>query len=111
MFSGIMMDPFLVQHPQCLLAAAEALRSTVLNCWPRIFDHHSAAILRSTILCWLNICDARPKNREAEEERLSETLRNIATLVSKSRGGSNGCTLEGLGQTIKAKPELRALFR
>ena len=111
MFSSVMTNPFLAQHTQCLLAAAEALRSTVLNCWPRLLDHHSAEVLRSTVVCWLNMCDSQPKDWAAKEKKLSETLRNIATLVSKGRDDSSEAPPAGLGQTIEDNPKLQALFR
>lgn len=102
-----MMDPFLAQHGQSLLAVSEALCSAILNCWPRALDRYRAEILRGVIVCWLNDGEDGPK---AEGKMITETLRTIARLVSKSCDVSGGCSLSGLGQIIKDKPELRALF-
>lgn len=110
MLSSIMVDPFLAQQSQCLLAAVLALRSTILNCWPRVLEHYDAEILRSTIMCWLNLCDYPTKSEAADEADLRDALRSIAKLVSKGGEGSNESSLGPLSQTIEDKPELRALF-
>lgn len=110
MLSSIMTDPFLAQHSQCLLAVAVALRSTILNCWPRVLDHYGPEILRSTVVCWLNVCDNPTKDEAADEGNLREALRSIATLVSKGLQESNEGPLAVLRETIEDKPELRALF-
>ena len=110
MLSSIMMNPFLTQHSQCLSDVAAAFQSTMVNCWPRVLDQYSAEILRSTVVCWLNLCDAHVKGYAADEKRLREALRNLATLVSTSRDGSHGSYLAGLSRTIEDKPELLALF-
>lgn len=110
MLSSIMMDPFLVRHSHCLLAVALALRSTILNCWPRILNHYVAEILRSTIICWLNLCDNSTKYQATDEGNLRETLQSIVTLVSRGGEGFNEGPLAGLSRTIEDKLELRALF-
>lgn len=111
MLSSIMVDPFLAQHSECLLAVALALRSTILKCWPRVLDRYGAEILRSTIMCWLNVCENPVKDQAAHETDLREALRNIATLVSKGLEGSNEeKPLASLRKTLEDKPELRALF-
>lgn len=107
MLTSAMTDPFLAQYGHSFLAVSEALRSTILNCWPRALDRHGAEILRGIIACWLSIGEDRQK---AEGQRLTETLRTIAGLVSKSRDASDGCSLSGLSQIIENEPELRTLF-
>lgn len=107
MLTSAMTDPFLAQHDWSLLAVSKALRSTILTCWPRALDRYGAEILRGVIVCWLNGREDRPL---AEGQALTETLRAIAGLVSKSRDASDGCSLSGLSQIIEDKPELRGLF-
>lgn len=110
MFISAMTDPFLAGHGQALLAVADALRSTILNCWPRILDHYNAELLRSTIICWLNVCDAQAHDQMAEEPRLAGMLQAIAKLVTKGLDDSKGITTADLDQMIDDKPRLRALF-
>lgn len=110
MFCGVMMDPFLAQYSRCLLVVALALRSTVLTCWPRVFGHYTAEILRSTIVCWLNVCDSPTKGQTTDEGDLKGTLRNIATLLSNGCGGVNEGPLAGLCEMIEDKPELGAIL-
>ena len=107
MLTSAMTDPFLAQHCQSLLAASKALRSTIVNCWPRALDRHAAEILRGIVVCWLNSSEDRQK---VEGQGLAETLRTIAGLVSKSHDASNGRSLSDLSLIIEDEPELRALF-
>lgn len=107
MVSNIMTDPFFSEHHECLLAATMALRTTIRNCWPQIFNNYSVDILRSIIVCWLNVYATQPLARAAKETELRETLKAMATLMRTSQGGSNQTDL---GQMVESKPELQPLF-
>src|SRR4051794_34734963 len=85
MYVRTLTDPFFDTHVGCLMAAADALASCMVNCWPRIQGRYDIEIVRATAHCWLNIHNGGLAGPESDVRRLEDALKRIVLLASPGR--------------------------
>jgi hypothetical protein len=102
-------DSFALAYPPAVLAAAKALNTTILNCWPRIEGtQHAEQIIHIISITWTNIQDQPSSEKSAELDRLAGELSKTSTLLS-ALWRENGPP-EKLLDILKEESELRPLF-
>ncbi|KAI0428835.1 hypothetical protein F5Y09DRAFT_357364 [Xylaria sp. FL1042] len=110
MISEVLVDPFGIKYPPTLLSATHLLQAVLQTCWPRI-PHYCNEIIKTTMLCWLNIEDEDSSltNKQAKTDLKQQLVRTVEMLsavmtAAKLNISDRVCPL------VTKDPQLRSLF-
>lgn len=106
-------DAFALAYAPAVLAAAKALNTTIINCWPRIVGTpHAEQIINIVSRAWTNIQDSANDNTTKELESLSKELTKTTTLLAALwKESDDQIPTETLSQIAGKAPHLRPLFK
>ncbi|OAA56014.1 hypothetical protein ISF_07612 [Cordyceps fumosorosea ARSEF 2679] len=112
LFTPVLTDAFALAYPPAVLAAAQALNTTILNCWPRIIGTpHAEHIISIASRCWINVHDQDSGDwgpeLESLADELSKTMMLVATLWKES---DEVIPVEKLARIVQKAPSLKPLF-
>lgn len=111
MISDVMTDPFAINYPPALLAAAKLLQSTMRCCWPRV-SVYCNDIVKTLTICWLNVEEEEDFPTESiTKEDLETNLVQAAKILSAIMKADEVDLLDRVSPLIKKKPLLGSLFR
>ncbi|KAM3507375.1 hypothetical protein MY10362_001828 [Beauveria mimosiformis] len=112
LFAPVLADAFALAHPAAVIAAAQALNTTILNCWPRIVGTpHAEQILNVVSRCWINIHDSDNNRNGSELEMLVKELKKTMTLMASLwKESDEPMPTEKLSQVVRKAPNLKPLF-
>ncbi|KAM3511166.1 hypothetical protein MY11210_005217 [Beauveria gryllotalpidicola] len=112
LFAPVLTDAFALAYPAAVVAAAQALNTTILNCWPRIVGTpHAEQILSVVSRCWINIHDSDNDRNSSELEMLVKELKKTMTLVASLwKESDEPMPTEKLAQVVRKAPNLNPLF-
>ncbi|OAA51101.1 hypothetical protein BBO_01048 [Beauveria brongniartii RCEF 3172] len=112
LFAPVLADAFALAHPAAVIAAAQALNTTILNCWPRIVGTpHAEQILNVVSRCWINIHDSDNDRNGSELEMLVKELKKTMTLMASLwKDSDEPMPTEKLSQVVRKAPNLKPLF-
>ncbi|KAI1485106.1 hypothetical protein F5X96DRAFT_674948 [Biscogniauxia mediterranea] len=114
MTSEILTDPFGTKHPPSLLTAVRLLQAILRSCWPRI-PGRGNEIIKTLMLCWLNIDDDEeaffPGDGQPSPADLRAELAKTAQMLSAIMKAAGVDMSERVGPLIAKEPQLSALFR
>ncbi|QSL66791.1 hypothetical protein MERGE_001177 [Pneumocystis wakefieldiae] len=78
--SSVLEKSFQINHPQCFLEAAKALKTIIHVCWPRI-EHHHATILQGICFCWLNIQSQKGEIIDETKNQLHFCVKSLKKIM------------------------------
>ncbi|KAM3440360.1 hypothetical protein NHJ13734_003299 [Beauveria thailandica] len=112
LFAPVLTDAFALAHPAAVIAAAQALNTTILNCWPRIVGTpHAQQILNIVSRCWINIHESDNDRNGSELEMLARELKKtMALMASLWQESDEPVPTEKLSQVVRKAPNLEPLF-
>ncbi|KAF1733951.1 uncharacterized protein CRV24_005483 [Beauveria bassiana] len=112
LFAPVLTDAFALAYPAAVVAAAQALNTTILNCWPRIVGTpHAEQILNVVSRCWINIHDSDNDRNSSELEMLVKELTKTMTLMASLwKESDEPMPTEKLSQVVRKAPNLKPLF-
>lgn len=112
LFAPVLTDAFALAHVPAVVAAAKALNTTILNCWPRIVGTpHAEQITSIVARCWTNIYDTDHSTGGPETETLTQELkRTMALLASLWKASDEPMPTDKLAQVVQRTPHLKLLF-
>lgn len=113
LFAPVLTDAFALAHVPAVVAAAQALNTTILNCWPRIVGTpHAEHIISIVSRCWINIHDSDHGTRGGPGmETLTEELKRTMTLVASLWKESDAPRpTQKLAQVVQKAPNLKSLL-
>ena len=85
--STTLTDPFATSRPSLLLIAVKTIRTTILNCWPRISEpRHRIEITSAIALSWTNVSQSTTEDFQSLEEIRRELSVAGKLLVRAVRG-------------------------
>lgn len=82
LITNVLSNPFGPAYPPLLIAAAKALQTLMLNCWPRM-SFWRGEVLKGITLCWLRIAAENQSSRQLAtvKEELRKTVQILAAAV------------------------------
>ncbi|KAK8144705.1 hypothetical protein G3M48_005475 [Beauveria asiatica] len=112
LFAPVLTDAFALAHPAAAITAAQALNTTILNCWPRIVGTpHAEQILNVVSRCWINIHEPDNDRNGSELEMLARELKKtMALMASLWQESDEPMPTEKLSQVVRKAPNLEPLF-
>ncbi|KAJ6787317.1 hypothetical protein PWT90_09132 [Aphanocladium album] len=112
LFAPVLTDAFALAYAPAVVAAATALNTTILNCWPRMVGTpHAEQVINIVSRCWTNIHDAGNDNISSDLNILTEELKKTMTLLAALWGESDEpLPKERLGEIVQKAPHLKPLF-
>jgi hypothetical protein len=112
LLAPVLTDAFALAYPAAVIAAAQALNTTILNCWPRIVGTpHAEQILSVVSRCWINIHDSDNDRDSSKLEMLVKELKKTMTLVASLwKESDEPMPTEKLAQVVRKAPNTEPLF-
>lgn len=112
LFTPVLTDAFALAYPPAVVATAEALNTTILNCWPRIVGTpHAEHIISVASRCWINVQGTSDELGGPEQEALTAELKKTMTLVASLwREADEAMPMEKLAQMVQMEPSLKSLL-
>ncbi|OAA68345.1 hypothetical protein SPI_00540 [Niveomyces insectorum RCEF 264] len=116
MYASIMTDPFAMRYKPAVVAATDALQTTMVNCWPRMADTPwQEEIIKMLMLCWLNVQEdhggeERRREKEDNKDLSARLVRAADTLLAIMRAADVNVAAK-IGPLIAKEPRLADLFK
>ncbi|KAF2838754.1 poly A polymerase C-terminal region-like protein [Patellaria atrata CBS 101060] len=84
--STTLADPLGPAYPPLLISAARALKSVIMNAWPRI-PQYKTPVLKGPVLCWLRCQEERNEGKVLEdvERELKEVMEVFGEAMRKDK--------------------------
>ncbi|TFA97521.1 hypothetical protein CCMA1212_010768 [Trichoderma ghanense] len=90
LFSTTLSDPFITAYPPLVCATAEALNTTLINCWPRFSTPgYIDQVIHTISLCWLNLQSSQlpTQDRDQISAHLIRTSNILQAIWSREGSG------------------------
>ncbi|KAK3182059.1 hypothetical protein K4F52_006624 [Lecanicillium sp. MT-2017a] len=111
LFSSVMTDAFALAYPPAVLAAAKALNTTILNCWPRLAGtSHAEQIVHITSIAWTNLQNHKADEHQSELSSLAKELSRTSELLAALWRENKQAPPKKLLSLLEKQPHLQPLF-
>lgn len=106
-----MTDSFALAYPPAVVAAAKALNTTILNCWPRIVViSHAEQIIHIISIAWTNMQNHKADEHQSELSSLEKELTRTSELLAAVWRENKQVPPEKLLSLVEKEPQLQPLF-